>query len=90
MNPSTSPLPAWHFRAYRARCTLIPSLIIRTDCLRLRRDYDPHTSWHLHEEALHELKALSERVTDTREGSASIQHLYTGTLLLRFMGGAGK
>ena len=24
--------------------TLVPSSIIRTDCLRLLRDYDPHTS----------------------------------------------
>ena len=24
--------------------TLVPSMIIRTDCLRQRRDFDPHTS----------------------------------------------
>lgn len=49
---------------------LVPSLIICTDCSRLQREYDPHTTRPLHEESLHELKALGERVTYTRRAES--------------------
>ena len=47
------------------------SVIIRSDCLRRRRDYDPptkRTCTFLHEEAQYELKAAGKRVADRHDG----------------------
>ena len=80
--PLPAPCPFGNAVSTMPVVTLVASLIICTDRLRLRRDLDSRKSLPLLEKALLELKSPGERVTDRREGSGTLQDLWSGTLLL--------